>query len=685
MIDKELIKHKDEILKLRDKIKEQGRAGKRNLEKEWFRNILFLVGNQWIVWNKSSKRWEEPKDVGKWCPKPVTNKFSAAHNTLKIMLTQKEPRTIVTPATDNDDDIATARFGDTIVDVINEESGRGKAREIASSWLVSTGNAFFHSFYYTDKSLGTVFIPFQRCNGCSEVLRPDAVENGTCPMCGGTDIGEAVDQSGQQVGIAMPKGKIECEGFGPFEMFFDQEIEDWSKVTECVRSKMLSIDKIKAMFPDFEKQIVPEDNVGEQSEMYQKALAYVANTGDIVTNSGSNSEGKIENGVIDYIFVLPKGDFPQGLMATIVGSVIVELSPLAPFYSDKEGKPFIPIDHVGANRVSGRLWHKTLLDDIAKKQIDRNTLESFIMLFVYSLSGGKWVIADTANADDPNGDPNQVIRWSGAPNVPAPQLIGGVPPHAVLLQILELYDREIEELTATYDIVKGQRPVGVDTYSGMALLEEKASSRHMEMISNWEACDEAHTKKQIEIMRKHAVEPRKKTYENELGSFETKSFTKADLQGGLDIKVERGSTVKKTKAIENAEIMDLIKMQVINPMDPKVNFKILEKLGHTELASAIGEDVKDAAREWNEFADSVEANPNNPEAWVTRPRYGVDNEQIHYADAASRAKSDRFFKLPKSAQDIWIEHLSVHKGNLEREMMKQAAMQVEPQGKEVAA
>lgn len=693
MIDNKLLAKKDKILELRTKIKDQGRAGKRNLEKEWFRNILFLVGNQWIIWNKSKKKWEEAV-LDDWIERPVTNKFAASHNTLKTILTQKEPRTIVKPATDSDEDIATAKFGDVIVDVLNTESGRKKAREIASSWLVATGNCFFHSYYYVDKSLGQIFIPFEQCQNpeCGAVVPPDEIENDTCPKCQTQgQFGKAIGPDGKQMGSLLPKGKLVCDAPAPFEMFFNQECEKWEDVREVVRAKVKEISQARDLFPDIAEKIVPAMTGTDQSEMMTKALAHVSNTGDAGASSagsGAGASAKVENVTIDYVFSLPSREFPNGVMATIIGDEIAELSTMDA-YTDKDGVHFIPIDHIGANRVSGRLWHKTLLDDIAAKQVARNKLESFILTFVYSMSGGKWMVPEGCNMDDPTGDPNQVLNYAPLPNGPAPQMVPGLSPHQVLLGILQQMDTEIEELSATYDILKGQRPPGVDTYSGLALLEEKANSRHNEMISNWEAGDEAHTKKQLEIARKHFIEPRKKTYENEMGSYETKQFSKADLQGGLDIQVEPGSSVPRSKAIENATILDLVKQQIVNAADPKVNFKILEKLGQTELASGIGEDIKDAAAEWNAFYDAVVAAPDQPQTWLTRPRVGIDNEVIHLADAISRAKSDKFFEMPPNAQQLWMQHIAMHQMAMDQQMMKQAAMQgpAEKPGekKEVAA
>ena len=686
MLNKDLLKHEKKILELRDKIKEQGRNGKRNLEKEWFRNILFLVGNQWIVWNKSKRTWEEPKDLDQWIERPVTNKFASAYKTIKSLYVNRKPRTIVKPSSESEEDVATAKVGDALVDVLEVETGRKKARSIAAGWFTATGNCFKHSYPVVDEKFGNVFIPFEMCEACQAVVPPDQIEQDTCPKCQTKgQFVPAIGLDGKEIGAQKPKGKLCCDAPSPFEMFFDQEVEKWEDVKQVIRSKIKSIDEIKEMFPDFAEKISPDTTLSGQSEMLIRSLSYMANTGEITASNGTGT-GKSEKGVIDYMYVLPTQMFPNGLMATIVSEVIVEVDTMD-FFTDKDGVHYMPIDHCGADGVPGRLWGKTVMDDVAVKQLARNKLESFILTFIYALSGGKYLEPDGCNMDQPTGEPNQVLRYTAGPGGSKPEKMEGMAPNGILLQLIQQYDTEIEALAHTYDVMNGQKPAGVDTYSGLALLEEKATSGHSDPLSNWEAFDETHTKKQIEMARKFWVEPRKKTYENEMGSYETQEFTKADIQGGLDIQVEPGSTTPKSKAIENATILDLTKQGIVNAQDPKVNYKILEKLGQTELASGISEDIRDAAKEWNDFYNAVMENPDNPEMWVTRPRVGIDNEQIHLMDATSRAKSDKFWELPPQAQQIWVEHLGIHKANFDRQMAQQAEMQQGPQNpkKEVAA
>jgi hypothetical protein len=154
-----------------------------------------------------------------------------------------------------------------------------------------------------------------------------------------------------------------------------------------------------------------------------------------------------------------------------------------------------------------------------------------------------------------------------------------------------------------------------------------------------------------------------------------KTFSKANLQGKVNVKVEAGSMMQHTKAIEEQTIKDAIDSGLVNTQSPRVRYNILDRVGLADLADDADDDIRDAALERKDFLESVQANPENPEKWITRPRKGIDNEQIHMLDAAEFAKSDEFFDLPPDARMMWEEHVGLHSLNIAQQM----AMVQEPE------
>lgn len=679
MINQELLKKKEAILKRRDEIKKVGAAGKINFSREWYRNVLFYIGQQWIKWDAGQRRWVD-YPMEDWQHKSMTNKFAGAVNTIKTILTQKTPRIIVSPARNSDENIATADIADDLVNVIETEAELSKMREINSTWTVVTANCFAHQYYYTsEEELGTQFVPYEMCQGCQGISAPDEIENDTCPKCSQkSKFTEALDPTGVPIGQDFPKGRLKSDPVSAFEMYFNTELPDFTDVRQLVRAKRIPTYILKDRYPEIADTIPSDagDNGApdNRDELYLRNLAHMAGSSGVDLGHGAGGSDSTPSATVDYLYCLPDKEFPQGLEATIINNEIAELGDMTT-YTTRNGTFYMPFVHNGFNRVPGRMLHKTFMDDFARKQVERNKLQSFIESNEYTMGASQWLVPTGSNMDLPTGKNGQIIEYTHTPKGEEPKKIQGVPLPDFFLNMMDRIDKDMDEIAATYDVLKGQLPQGLDTFAGLRLLTERAFSRHNEMIQNWERFNGEVMKQLFELSRKFFTEPRQRTMRNQYGSWETKEFTKADIQGEVDIKVEDGSTIPKSQAVEQAAIFDSIKAGLIDVQDSQVRYAILEKLGQSDLAGGTDKDIKDAMREWKDFLDSVKANPQDNSKWVTRPRPGIDNEAIHLTDAINRAKTPEFFDLPKAAQDMWTEHAAMHKMNVQAEQQAQAMAQ----------
>ena len=59
-----------------NKVLDEGSRGRAQFERNWFRSILYYLGNQWLTWDQRGNRYREKKLVRKWVPKPVTNVYA---------------------------------------------------------------------------------------------------------------------------------------------------------------------------------------------------------------------------------------------------------------------------------------------------------------------------------------------------------------------------------------------------------------------------------------------------------------------------------------------------------------------------------------------------------------------------------------------------------------------------------
>jgi hypothetical protein len=285
----------DKIRKAYEEARDRAQAERYSYERDWFRNVLYYLGVQWIVYNSQTRKWA-PRQIKHWVPRPVTNKFAAIANTVMQVLTARTPETRAIPETDSPDDVATANVADRNFDVILKEMDADYARKMASAWIVLTGTAFFHPCYDKDKRYGTTFIQHLKCNVCGTVFAPDqagpprpiisaaqspsvlanqgspqaqgpGMEDQSSPLpaetqlsdlscpneaCGSANISDAIDETGAAIGEELPNGKMKLEVFSPFEIFIDPEVRSMDDVQEILVRRRYPLEVIKRQYDRYD-------------------------------------------------------------------------------------------------------------------------------------------------------------------------------------------------------------------------------------------------------------------------------------------------------------------------------------------------------------------------------------------------------------------------------------------------
>lgn len=462
-------------------------------ERNWFRNILFTVGQQWIVFERG--RWR-PRSLPAWFPRAQTNKFQEKYNDIMSQLVQGKPIPITyLPATSDPGDVATAEVGERLREVIYQEALIEEKEEEIAGWLIATGNAFGIPYYDMDETHGMTFVQHQRCQVCDTVSSPQEVSenDGSCPTC--TDMGlapeesqhfeDATDPDGAQLGEEYPVGAISLDVASPFEIRIDHRITNDREQRRFIRMRRYDLDFAKEHWSEFKNKIT-SDYGNDLSQYYLDVLAHV-------TDSFSASGGFIGGGpaspknpkVTAYEFYeLPSEKFPEGIKAVRLGQnpeTIVEVGPLKTKYGTgtRKGQYYLPLIHFGFDRVPGRYWRKTRLDDLATLQIFRNTVEANLRLTAQRMGNAIWLKPKGSGVGIITGEPGQEIEYNpvslGGTSFAKPERVeaalGNLQP---LIMLINKIDDEIERVAGTFFLQGGDTPPGVTAASALAYLGERA-------------------------------------------------------------------------------------------------------------------------------------------------------------------------------------------------------------------
>ena len=110
-------------------------------ERQWFRSVLYYLGNQWLTWDGRSRKWRERK-LRKWVPKPVTNRFASTVDSIVSAIQGTKVLPSAWPATSDPSDIGAANVADRVLDVIGQEIKSERVRHHLAKWIVLCGDAF---------------------------------------------------------------------------------------------------------------------------------------------------------------------------------------------------------------------------------------------------------------------------------------------------------------------------------------------------------------------------------------------------------------------------------------------------------------------------------------------------------------------------------------------------------------
>jgi hypothetical protein len=679
----------DAILSLvRRKMEEWARGREAQIRGDW-RNILFYRGHQWVVFDRTMNRWR-PSRLKPRTPTPVTNRFGSSMDTFISLLARVEPRLQFPPATDDPEDQATADVCDRIMEVIEDEVGIRYARQFLAVWNGLTGGVWLETGYDPDPIHGMVPLDLGPTAPPEEMNPPLNTQPPNTAASMLSD--EMLEPPAPQM---VPRGKMYVDVCSKFEMYFDPAITDWKKQRRYVRQKTVSIDEAKSRWPDFADKITP-DSLTSPGEFYHESLPTLGTNVDDTqaTRLAGNIGPRLQNTRVteQWYWSLPDETYPQGLLAIVVGRHnLVHKGPVPTTALESDGSrtPFLPHVYFPQKLVPGTMWPKTIADDLAHKQAQRNRFESLCEQTAMRMANPVWLIPEGANVANVTGEAGQIIKYNALGPSPAkPERIPGQNISATLIQMIEIIDKDFEELAGLFDVLKGSRPAGVSAGIALQLLKERGESRFAPMFILWESAWAEWGRQALEIFREYVTEERIRQIKGRDGNWQVEKFLGADLKGRVNVVPEAASSFPKSTLTERAEVEQLVALGALNPVaDAEVRYKMLKQYGKLDWIPALAADTKNAMME-NEIFDKLGQNtqlaqmpPQNVAAMaqllqaqpgivtqelaqfgiqIPRVRPAVDDHAVHSREHGEWLKSEHSQMLPLVVQLLAEEHKKEH-------------------------
>jgi hypothetical protein len=485
-------------------------------------------------------------------------------------------------------------------------------------WLITTGNAFLHTFVDYDMQNGVNQIPVEECQACGEQTTADKFASTTqpaCPKCGGT----ALTQVGTQ---NTPIGRPTTIALSPLEVAFPNNYARFDDLPYVVRLRWRSKTyyenhpQLKLLVPQIKWAKTPTD----PSMLLFKSLATHNDLGiaPIYWSEGSSTAGH-EEGISEYeIWYKPCDAYPDGLVFRVIGEqapLIVHLEetealpgPLP--YKDASGQPLFTFAHAGYEHVGGRILASGPLDVIIQKQDQLNQLDSMILLIIMRMANPVWIWPKGAEPTKMTGMPGLVIEYSALAlgGQAKPERLAGIGPDASLFTIREQYLKDIEELAGTFDIIKGAKPTGVEAFSALQLLVERSQSRFATVFTARGDAYRQWYQFALELEREFGPDERTKFMFTPARSWMFENFKRSQLVGSLTVIVEDGTNTPKTSLGMRAAVEHASQLGMLNMQDPDQQYEGLKLFGLTKMVPTLDIHVQSALQKQQAF-EQWAANP----------------------------------------------------------------------------
>lgn len=608
----------DELLELWSKIRKESIDTRLVFERQWHRNILYTLGRQWIEYHSNAGGWKD-KRLAQWVPRPVTNKCKETVQAIRSIFTQVQLGVTVRPNGNDPKNVAAASTADDLAPLIHEVHHMNNVMMEFDFWFLVCGNAFLHTFVDYDIKYGTVTDPSQTCMQCAtESNTTDIVAAGNaCPTCKGTSFTPTQDENGDPILNERPKGHPVTVALSPLELAFSNSYQRFKDLPYVVRLRW----RTKAYYEGHPqlKDLVPEISWEKGSgDLPLQVFRSLSQHNDLGLAPqylmGSELSGSDrEDGITEYeINYRPCDAYPEGLVFRVVGDKeggkILHLEdteaipgPLP--YKDAEGNPLFTFAHAAYEHVGGRILGSGVIDVMVQKQDQLNQLDSMMLLCLNRMANPVWVVPKGAGLGKLNGMPGLVVEWDALTlsGQGKPERQAGIELPQGFFALREQYLTDIEELTGTFDIMKGAKPTGVDAFSALQLLDERSKGR---FAPAFQARGDAYAdwfKAAIELEREFGPDERTLAVQSSARGWTFQNFKRAKLNGAISVVVENGSTVPKTTLGMRAALDHAVQMKFINPEDPDQQYEALKLMGLTRMSPGIDIDVQSALQKQDAF------------------------------------------------------------------------------------
>lgn len=652
---------------------------------QWMENTLFGLGRHYIddilisrISRDTSGNLAVAEEVSRNIPRPTNDLLGRYIETNIALLTENRPIPRVTAKSDSSTDKKNAELSELTIEYLWEELNLPeKHREIARL-LLYTGIAFLEICY-------DPLIP-------RYMMVPETKTEPTTPVAEGVTapIEREVPVIDPDTGTFKLKGQMEygditgkvVSGFQihiPIDHWWDGEDMNW-----IMREEYTSVDSLRDKYQNPKlKGIVTKKN-GYFPERIDKIqpmnvqnlpLWWWERLTDTVEGPGPTLYVGTPEQWDDYTVVRifdrkPNPKWPRGRTVIVAGEQVIYDSPKkigARAFDPRWPKRWHPYTRYRWEGQLGSLYGRSLVSKLLPKLKRVNAIDTTMIMWRRTVPMASWILPKGSSPveDLHSGMPGSYITYDPRRTQqmePKPVYPPSYP--AAALEERQTQLEEMEAIAGTENILRGQRPTGVNSAAMLDTLRKQALASRSAILQAWDESVEFTGSAMIQESIKHSGDDeRYKQRINILArekasNFSIDKFVASNMADNVQVRIDTASQAMVSQEAKQTRAIEVIQYaQGLMMLPTALRAKIIDDLGWPDSLSPQGADIS-RARTMIEYIKSKRF-----DLAIPMPE---DDPYVLHEMLVEAMKGETFMDLETDVQMKFFEIIGLYRDEIER-------------------
>lgn len=592
---------------------ETRRSERSKLEAVWQLNVNFVMGNQFSYINGLGELADGESDYF-WQEREVFNHIAPIVETRLAKLGRVRPKMSVRPASNDDDDVRTAKAATKIMEGTWQRLDIGDLISRATMWSEITGTAFYKIVW----------------------------DSGS---------GKTVGKSGDK---PIKEGDVRIDVCPPYEIFpASLSLETLEAQSSIIHAKAMHVDDIYRIWgkkiKGTETDIIGFDESGFVGGMGLKSLAFAF-----------KRTMRKDHAVVIERYVRPTEEKPFGELAIVAGDELLYYGDL-PFVNGVDGERDFPFVKQECIKCAGCFFGTSVVERCIPIQRAYNAVKNRKHEFLNRISMGVLAVEDGSvdiTGLEENGlCPGKILVYRQGSNPPALLNPGNVPND---------FNYEEDKLLSEFISISGVSeimrsssvPSSVSSGAALQLLLEQDDTR-LSVTAELIRCAARRIGQHIlRLFKQFASQPRIMRSVGSDGEVEVISFTASDI-GCDDVAFETENELNSSLASRQNMIFELLRAGLLYDENGKLSdgmrYKILDVMGYGGWEITHDTQKLHVNRAQKENYDAADALPEISE---------LDDHEIHIEEHSRYMLGGEFERRARENPMLrknLEEHIRMHK------------------------